>query len=67
MIVELDRRHDDQDGLKVRCELDTQAYPKGIVVTDDAMAQVNLKRNEFHGEWNYTISPHTKQANTIIS
>ena len=54
-------------GLKVRCELDTQVYPMGIVVTDDELAQVNLKRNDFHGEWNYTISPHTKQADILIS
>jgi len=39
----------------------------GIVVTDDELAQVNLKRNDFHGEWNYTISPRTKQADTLIS
>jgi hypothetical protein len=29
------------------------------------LAQVNLKRNDFHGEWNYTISPRTKQADIL--
>jgi hypothetical protein len=23
------------------------------------MAAINIKRAEFHGEWNYTISPQT--------
>jgi len=44
-------------GLTVRCQLDTGQYPKGIVVSDAEMAAINIKRAEFHGEWNYTISP----------
>lgn len=44
-------------GLKVRCNLDTNRYEKGIKVSDDELAQVNLKRNDFHGEWNYEIAP----------
>jgi len=45
-------------GLTVRCELDTGQYPRGIVVSDAEMAAINIKRAEFHGEWNYTISPN---------
>ena len=67
VIVNLIAATTTKTGLKVRCELDTQVYPLGIVVTDDELAQVNLKRNDFHGEWNYTISPHTKQADILIS
>jgi hypothetical protein len=44
-------------GLKVYCELDDRAYEKGIKVTDEQMARVNIKRHEFHGDWNYTIRP----------
>ena len=67
VIVNLIAATTTKTGLKVRCELDKQAYPMGIVVTDDELAQVNLKRNDFHGEWNYTISPRTKQADILIS
>ena len=67
VIVNLIAATTTKTGLKVRCELDTQVYPMGIVVTDDELAQVNLKRNDFHGEWNYTIAPHTKQADILIS
>jgi hypothetical protein len=44
-------------GLTVRCELDTRDYPKGITVSDEEMATLNIKGNVFHPEWNYTISP----------
>ncbi|OPG16051.1 MULTISPECIES: substrate-binding domain-containing protein [Alicyclobacillaceae] len=38
-------------------DLDTNKYEKGIKVSDDELAQVNLKRNDFRGEWNYEIAP----------
>jgi hypothetical protein len=44
-------------GVRVRCDLDRSAYPPGQKVSDDALAQVNLQREDFHGEWNYTILP----------
>ena len=31
------------------------------------MKQVNVERNKFHGEWNYTIHPTThEQVDTFI-
>ena len=39
-------------GLKVQAELDTAAYPKGRKVSDQEVADVNLCRHSFHGEWN---------------
>jgi len=41
----------------VRCELNTNAYPKGITVSDNEMEGINIDRDDFHGEWNYTILP----------
>jgi hypothetical protein len=41
----------------VRCELDTGLYPCGIVVSDAEIAALNIKRAEFHGEWNYGVDP----------
>ncbi|MCH4561472.1 ISAzo13-like element transposase-related protein, partial [Mesorhizobium jarvisii] len=43
-----------------RCELDENRYPAGIKVSDEDMASLNIIRNEFHGEWNYTIKPQSK-------
>jgi hypothetical protein len=44
-------------GLKVHAELDSDAYPAGVKVSDEALAQVKIKRDKFHGEWNYEIHP----------
>lgn len=44
-------------GLSVKCELDRNEYQKGIKVTDQEMKKIQLKRHDFHGEWNYTIAP----------
>lgn len=46
-----------QQGLRIRAELDAGSYPTGIKVSDEELAQVNLKRARFRGDWNYTISP----------
>jgi hypothetical protein len=50
-----------QTGLKIRAELDAGTYPTGIKVTDEELAAVNLKRDRFHGEWNYSILPPRKK------
>lgn len=47
-------------GLKVHCSLDTAEYQKGRVVSDDEIASINLHRDPFHGEWNYTIRPRAE-------
>ena len=49
-----------ETGLKVRCELDRRRYPKSIPVSDEQMRLVRLTPDEFHGEWNYSISPARK-------
>jgi hypothetical protein len=46
-------------GLEVYARLDENEYPK-IEVTDAELAAVNLTRDAFHGEWNYSISPSNK-------
>ena len=45
-------------GLKVQAAIDTTCYETGIKVSDEQLALVNLTPAAFHGEWNYTISPH---------
>jgi Rhodopirellula transposase DDE domain len=44
-------------GLIVKAALDTNHYDTAIKVSDEEMAGLRLQRHEFHGEWNYTISP----------
>ena len=44
-------------GLRVKAALDENAYEPGIKVSDADLAAVNLTRDQFHGEWNYRITP----------
>jgi hypothetical protein len=57
VIVQLIAATTTKTGLTVRCELDQNTYPAGIKVSDAEIEAVNLTRHDFHGEWNYTISP----------
>jgi Rhodopirellula transposase DDE domain len=61
VIVDLISATTTETGLTVRCGLDTSPYPKGIVVTDQEMSQINMLPDDFHGEWNYTLLPRNKQ------
>jgi hypothetical protein len=57
VVVELIAATTTTTGLKVRAQLDQGYYPTGIKVTDKQLAAVPLRRHDFHGDWNYTISP----------
>ena len=57
-----------RSGLRVRSEVDRGRYPGGVTVTDAQMARVQLERHRFHGDWNYTIHPVTRnRRNSVIS
>jgi len=56
-IVKLISRTKTAKGLTVTCRLDRRKYPVGRKVTDAEMHNLNLERDVFHGEWNYTIRP----------
>jgi len=57
VMVELIAATTKTTGLKVRAQLDQGYYPTGIKVTDKQLAAVPIRRHDFHGDWNYTISP----------
>jgi hypothetical protein len=44
-------------GLRIDAELDESEYPLGVKVEDAVLMAINMRRDKFHGEWNYTISP----------
>ena len=56
-VIELIGKTTTKTGLTIRCELDTNAYPKGIKVSDEEMATLNLTGDAFHPVWNYPIAP----------
>jgi hypothetical protein len=57
LIVELIGHTTTEKGLKIRSDLNTNMYKKGIVVTKKEFDNLALTRKDFHGEWNYIISP----------
>lgn len=44
-------------GLRIEAVLDTSSYPTGIKITDKQLGAVNIERDDFHPNWNYTILP----------
>lgn len=57
VIVNLIASTTTRTGLTVKAALDTNRYPTKIKVSDEQLGRIRLKRHEFHGEWNYTLSP----------
>jgi hypothetical protein len=66
VIVDLISATTTTTGLTVHCELDQSHYPKGIAVSDEQMASLNISRHDFHGEWNYTIHPRNNSDEAVI-
>jgi hypothetical protein len=60
VIVNLIAATTTETGLKVACELDRNLYPSGIKVSKEDMARIRLRKDKFHGEWNYTILPRPR-------
>lgn len=56
-VVNLISKTTTSTGLKVSCRLDRRRYPVGLKVSDEEWAKINLLRDDFHGDWNYTIRP----------
>lgn len=59
-VVNLISRTTTATGLKVSCRLDRRRYPIGRKISDKDWAKINLFRDNFHGDWNYTLCPQGK-------
>ena len=57
VIVDLIASTTTKAGLKVRAQADESLYQTKLKPSAEQMAAINITRAEFHGEWNYTISP----------
>ncbi|MEZ6141928.1 MAG: hypothetical protein R3B84_15255 [Zavarzinella sp.] len=47
-----------ESGLEVHAWLDETGYQTGRKVSDQELSTCRIKRNKFHGEWNYEIHPN---------
>lgn len=60
VVLELIAHTTTTKGLTVQAVKDTNRYPTGLVVSEQEMAQLNITRNDFHGDWNYVIKPQIR-------
>jgi Rhodopirellula transposase DDE domain len=59
-VVELIAATTTKTGLKVECALDERIYEKGIKISKAEMAALDIRGDEFHPEWNYTVHPRAQ-------
>jgi transposase len=64
VVVDLIGATTTRTGLKVHAELDPASYPKGVKITNRQMAALSLTRHDFHGDWNYTLTPNPTPRTT---
>ena len=57
VIVNLIAATSTSTGLKLYARLDDNVYERGVEITDQQLATVNITRDAFHGDWNYTVNP----------
>ncbi len=56
-IVDLIASTRTDSGLRVHSRLDENSYPTGVKVTNAELRELSLEKNDFHGDWNYTLRP----------
>ena len=61
VIVNLISATTTKTGLTVRACIDDNIYATGRKISDLEMAGLNLMRDDFHGDWNYSLHPAKKQ------
>jgi hypothetical protein len=62
VVLELISHTTTNEGLTVTALKDSHTYPTGLKVTDEELAALNLLRDSFHGEWNYSILPQVSPS-----
>ena len=65
-VVKLIAKTTSTTGLIVKARLDRRKYPKGRKVPAQVLEQLNIQKHDFHGEWNYTITPRKKTGRKSI-
>ena len=59
-VVNLIANTKSKSGLKIQAAIDSNPYETGIKISKHDFGTINIEKNEFHGEWNYTIKPTVK-------
>jgi len=65
LIVSLIANTPTSKGLTIPADLHVNSYAKGIKISDEEMARLNITPADFHGEWNYSILPRSSESHKI--
>lgn len=65
VIIELLNSTTTKEGLTVKAMVDKNTYPTGIKISDKEFNGLNIIRDEFHGDWNYTIKPQIYRKESV--
>jgi hypothetical protein len=57
VIIQLIAATKTTSGLAVACDIDTTQYPKGVSISQAQLKALNIRYDQFHPDWNYTILP----------
>src|SRR5690606_4645655 len=60
-IISLIGNTTNRGGLVVRARLDRRKYPTGKKVSAKELRELKIERDDFHGDWNYVITPRTER------
>jgi transposase len=60
VIVNLIAATTTKKGLRVRSALDRNAYPTKVKISKGQVEALNLQKEPFHGEWNYSLLPRRR-------
>lgn len=50
-----------KSGLRIRAEMDTERYETGVIPSAERMKSLQIQRDAYHGDWNYTVIPRNAQ------
>ena len=64
VVVSLISNTTTRKGLEIKAVLDCNNYEAGKKISDEALSLLNISRDEFHPEWNYSIIPRTTKSSS---
>lgn len=56
-VINLISNTTNRGGLVVRARLDRRPYPTGKKVSAKELRELNIEKDDFHGDWNYVVRP----------
>ncbi len=59
IIVNLIAATTTEKGLRIKCQSDPNLYERGKKISDKEIAEIKMNKEDFHGEWNYSIEPES--------